>query len=226
MIINKQVTCPMFRKGGLPPRSTCENNLEEGQISLVTDAVDRQVPRCAYTVNEALCPRNRFTSGFEDAIRLSRYVDISEVRNISRTILVAEWTTNWELLAAPGDGICRSYLPVHGAKALGTSDHYNLNSVPVCPGKPCYRGGIYEKLTASDLSRWQSPARYSPSRLDWVGRNHGRCSASSPKDLRKSNFTYMDGHVECKSVYKTINPESYEWAERVYSIDCGNNHIK
>ena len=224
-ITTKHLTCPALKKGGLPPRSTSDDNLEVGQVSLVAGQNDLQATRCAYTVNEAVCPRNRFTKGFEEAIRTSRYVKPSEIKMTSNTILVTEWTTQWQMLSEDGDGSCSSYLPVHGVKAVGTSKHNDLNSVPIDPGKPCFSGGIYEKRMVSELSLWQSPARISPPRLDWVGRNHGLLKQSNKQDLRKSNFAYADGHVECKSVFETVGPD-FEWGDRVYSIDSPENNIK
>ncbi len=219
VISEKHTTCPVFGRQGLPPQSTTEDNLEQGQVSVVAGKIDSQIPRCAYTVNEALCPRNRFTVGFEGAIRPNRYVRCSEIKMARGTILATEWTTDWKMLSVAGTGTCCSYLPVHGVKALGTSSHYNLNSVPIDPDKPCFKGGVYEKLTASDLSLWQSTSRVDPPHLDWVGRNHGLCN-STKKDMRKGNFAYVDGHVECKSVYDTLSP-TFEWGYRVYSIDSG-----
>lgn len=220
-----RLACPAFKKGGLPPRSTSDDNLEDGQISVIEGQCDLQVPRCAYTVNEAVCPRNRFTLGFEGACRISRYVKSAEVKMPGNTIVVTEWTNNWQLLNEDGANTCCSYLPVNGVKALGTSKHNDLNSIPVIPGKPCFDGGIYEKRYSRELSLWQSTARVYPPRLDWVGRNHGLEKTSDQYDLRKANFAYADGHVECKSVFETIAPD-FEWADRVYSIDSPENNIK
>ena len=220
-----RLACPAFKNGGLAPGSTSADNLEDGQISRVEGQCDLQVPRCAYTVNEAVCPRNRFTLGFEGALRISRYVKSAEVKMPSNTIVVTEWTNNWELLNEDGVNTCCSYLPVNGVKAIGTAKHNDLNSIPVIPGKPCFEGGIYEKRNLSELSLWQSTARVYPPRLDWVGRNHGLKKTSDQYDLRKANFAYADGHVECKSVFETVAPD-FEWGDRIYSIDSPENNIK
>ncbi len=225
VISDKHLICPVFAKRGLPPQSTTNNNLEIGQISAVPGKFDAQAVRCAYTVNEALCTRNRFTVGFENAIRINRYVNIAEVEQPGKNILVTEWSTNWKILSVSGTGLCNSYLPVHGAKALGTNLHYNLNAVPLDISKPCFQGGIYEKLTVNNLSLWQSPLRAAASPLDLVGRNHGICGKNSRQDTRKSSFAYMDGHVECKSIFDTINT-TFEWGNRVYSIAGSRNEIR
>jgi len=224
-ISDKHLICPVFAKKGLPPQSTTNNNLETGQVSAVPGQIDTQIPRCAYTVNEVLCTRNRFAVGFEDAIRVNRYVQIAEVVNPGKTILVTEWSTNWKMLSISEAGLCNSYLPIHGAKALGTSSHYNLNSVPLNTSKPCFKNGIYERLLVNNLSLWQSSSRVSSSPLDWVGRNHGVCRKKDTKDLRKSNFAYMDGHVECKSIYDTVTP-TFEWGNYVYSIASSRNETR
>ena len=225
IISSEQLDCPAFARDGLPPRSTTLDNLEEGQISYIDDQQDLQAKRCSYTVNEALFPRNRFESNFEGAIRKSRYVSSSEVKNTANTIMVTEWATNWEIVSESGDGICDSYLPVHGVKALGSDNHNDLNSVPIQPGKPCFRGGIFERRIESELSLWQSTERINPSRLDWVGRNHGTRHSSATRDERNSCFAYVDGHVECKSIFATIS-DDFEWGDRIYSIASKNNKVK
>jgi prepilin-type processing-associated H-X9-DG protein len=61
--------------------------------------------------------------------------------------------------------------------------------------------------------------------LDFVGRNHGERtlgnvagSARGPVwDLRKSNFLYVDGHVETKHVSETVYPLS-QWGDKFYSL--------
>ncbi|MEI8198055.1 MAG: hypothetical protein WCI73_19345, partial [Phycisphaerae bacterium] len=56
-------------------------------------------------------------------------------------------------------------------------------------------------------------------RMYWVGRNHGSGSYAS----RTSNFAYVDGHVENKSVLKTLDPASFEWGKQVYTLTPGSD---
>lgn len=225
IISEDQLDCPVFTRNGLPPRTTTTDNLEEGQESYIADQHDLQARRCSYTVNEAIFPRNRFKENFEGAIRRSRYVSSSEIKNTSNIIMVTEWTTDWRIVSESGENICDSYLPVHGVKALGSDNHNDLNSVPIEPGKPCYIGGIFERRIESELGLWQSAVRINPSRLDWVGRNHGIRRNSAKRDERKSCFAYVDCHVECKSIFETIG-DDFEWGDQIYSIDSKNNRVK
>jgi prepilin-type processing-associated H-X9-DG protein len=62
--------------------------------------------------------------------------------------------------------------------------------------------------------------------LNFVGRNHGRKklgATASPTgpisgwDLRRSNFLYLDGHVETKNLAETVYPAN-QWGEKFYSL--------
>lgn len=60
------------------------------------------------------------------------------------------------------------------------------------------------------------------SRLDWVGRNHPGDGATARDNV--TNFLYLDGHVETKSILATIPSKlgekgtAWEWGEKCYSI--------
>ena len=36
-------------------------------------------------------------------------------------------------------------------------------------------------------------------------------------DMRKSNFLYLDGHVETKNIAETVYP-NYQWGEKFYDL--------
>ena len=206
--------CPTVPRGGLPPADTQEANLEPGQVCRVPGAVDRQAERCAYTANEALFPRDRFVLGFEGAVRVSRYVDAARVRLPAGTVVLSEWTSDWTLLAA--DGVCRSYLPVHGFCGIGPmgEDRYDLNQVQSEDARPCQTLGLFRRLSPDLLSDAPSAARSNPPRLDWLGRHHGG----------RTNFLYADAHVEIKPVRRTLD-EAFEWGRAVYSIEGGERVV-
>ena len=70
-----------------------------------------------------------------------------------------------------------------------------------------YRNGSYTATTRA-------------SRLDWVGRNHNR--GEKPAD-NMTNFLYLDGHVETKSILQTVPKDAssqvpWEWGTMPYSI--------
>ncbi len=200
-------TCPELDQGGLPPTNTTADNLEPGQVIEVPGVIDQQVPRVAYTLNEALSPRNKFVLGFQSAVRTYHFIRASSVPHSSSTILATEWGNNGGRVAATvsSNFYVYSHRPVHGFVGLdGTLDMYQLK-----PGVP------YRQVTAADLDPDPGTAASSTTRLDWVGRNHGRLT--NYPDQRRSNFLYLDGHVECKSIYDTLRP--FEWGETFYTLD-------
>lgn len=205
--------CPSVLNGGLPPAHTSEDNVENEQINVAPELEDVQVRRCSYTVNEALLPRNRFKVGFEKAYRVSRYVSDVQVQSPSDTILVTEWTDNWLLLSQ--DGVCRSYMPVHAFQGIGPmgSDRYDLNLVGSISDRPCLEESLFRRVGSDLLSSNPNPSRKYPSRLDWVGRFH-------KGNAKQTNFLYTDGHVECKSIYDTLD-KNFEWGRAIYSIEGG-----
>jgi prepilin-type processing-associated H-X9-DG protein len=212
--------CPATSKGGLPPVNTEKENLENGQKCMVEGVIDNQAERCAFTVNEALCARNRFVNGFEGALKSSRLVKPDVVTLTGNTILVTEWVADWRIVSDIGNGFSKSYMPVHGFKGIGKMwpDRYDLNMVDDTAVRSCGAYGAYVRATSDDVSTAPNINRSYPSRLDWVGRNHGS------RISRKSNFFYVDGHIETKTVYKTIWNNDFEWGHSVYSI-AGNNGV-
>lgn len=181
--------------------------------------VDDQVPRLAYTLNEAICPRNKWVVGFQGNKRRYRYVKAGQVRNSSNVILGTEWNPNWRIVAdkgrsSPDDNVCKSHRPVHGFIDLGGSDaNIDQISADAFGSRPTYR-----QVRANDLANDPQPGGASSTRLDWVGRNHGKKKLQAGFDVRRSNFLYVDGHVETKSVRDTVRPGS-EWGEAFWSLD-------
>ena len=92
--------CPELEKGGLPPTNTYPANLDSGQSNDNGSAIDEQSPRCAYTVNEAVCPRNKFVIGFQGAARTYHYV--TAIKNAGTCILATEWNPNWRIVSDTG----------------------------------------------------------------------------------------------------------------------------
>ena len=216
--------CPEIFRGGLSPQNTYRSNLDPGQASGREGVFDIQALRCAFTVNEVLCPRNRFKVNFEGSQRPSRLVKISDVICPGKTILLTEWPRDWRVVSGPDSNLSFSYLPIHGFRGVGNiteQDRYDLNMTPSDSGKPCMSQGIFRRLTAYDLSNQPSCFRRNPPRLDWVGRNHSGIHAKI--DQRKSSFFYADGHTELKSIYQTIEVGNFEWSNKIYSLTGFNS---
>jgi prepilin-type processing-associated H-X9-DG protein len=224
--------CPSVDNGGLPPANTFPANLdnlsgqnEDGD----PNSVDLQAPRLAYMLNEALTPRSVFVKGFRGATIPYHFVRAGRVRNASETILATEfWGTPAVMQASSNvdgsPGISNSRRPV---SALSVK-----NSAGISSADKVYQiaaGGSIGWATVKELT--PNPEAAIPqgtipdTTLDFVGRNHGSKRLGSVGgdtrggwDLRKSNFLYLDGHVETKHITETLAPRN-QWGERFYSIE-------
>lgn len=201
--------CPAMNRGGLPPTDPAPDNLDPGQVIQNPGVVDQQVSRIAYTLNEALCPRNKFVLGFQGAVRVYQFVKASQVANSSGTILCTEWIDSDRATGEDEStsGWIMSHRPIHGFVGNGSIvDMYLLSP-----------GAGFRRATAADLDPDPVTAASTkpPTLLDWVGRNHGQ-KADYP-DHRLTNFLYVDGHVMTKSIYDTFQP--FEWGEKFYTLN-------
>ncbi len=226
--------CPSIENGGLPATDMWPGTQDSGQSNdSGANVVDFQAPRMAYTVNEAICPQNYFTpspNGFQGASRYENYVRATQISNSSQTILGTEWNQNWKIVSAQrasGGGLaCKSHRPVHAFQPVGgtADDGSNTNPLNVVQIAPDLRGRkticrvTKDQLSPNpDLSAEQAPATNFQTRLDWVGRNHGgRKIDAQGRNLRTTNFLYVDGHVETKSIYDTLSP--WQWGDQFYSL--------
>jgi prepilin-type N-terminal cleavage/methylation domain-containing protein/prepilin-type processing-associated H-X9-DG protein len=210
--------CPSMDKGGLPPTNTFPQNSDGNPNDNGAAVIDAQAPRLAYTVNEAICPRNKFVLGFQGAVRTYQFVRSSQIKRNSETILATEWTPLWQLAADAGrtspELVCKSHRPVHGFLD-NAGGQPNIDQVQ--PGTFGRTGSTYRRVRPNELLGDPRPDTGIPvSRLDWVGRNHGRKTLENGVDRRKSNFLYCDGHVETKHITETITP--WQWGEKFYSL--------
>ncbi len=212
----KSFQCPELNKGGLPPCNPSPDNFDPGQVAWPGGSVvDQEAPRLAYTVNEAICPRNKLVIGFQGAARTYQFVKASQVTNSSGTILATEFGETAAQFA-PASGTTGyslyTHRPVSGFVGTdGTVDMYQLaTTVP------------FRQVTPADLDPVPNSTTFaSPtsSRLDWVGRNHGK--AGDYPDQRRSNFLYVDGHVETKRIAETLSP--FQWGEHFWSLIPNND---
>lgn len=203
--------CPTAMDHGLPPANMSKRNLDSEQNS--DGLEDNQAPRCAYTVNEALCPRDRFLMGVNGTVRASKYVRGAQVKSPALTIVATEWTDQKELITQ--DSVCRSYLPVHGFQSMGSkgTDRFDLNQAGQARDRPCLETGLFRRVFSDLLFQCPSPDQ-PVSRLNWVGRRHGL-------NRQETNFVYADGHVTRKSIWETVD-DQFEWGQAVYSIRGGH----
>lgn len=209
-------SCPSLDRGGLPPTNPEPGNVDGGQAPEYPGVVDDQAPRLAYTVNEAIMPRNKFKSPLGDrssGVTPARFVKASMIRNSAGTILATEFWNNSAIVSA-GDGaaeVVKSHRPVHGYRGIA-ADELDINKV-----SPDQTGSrpVLERVVS--VPKWVKPGDAQGTRLAWVGRNHGRMrnDNNSPSTGPKTNFLYCDGHVETKTLEETLKP--WQWGDRFYS---------
>lgn len=221
--------CPELERGGLPPTSPSAENLDPGQDrdpSISATAVDEQAPRCAYTVNEAVMPRNKFLPSVEGASSDPQmqytYVKAGRVKKASEVILATEFWPDprivSETVSDPGvPTVIKSHRPVSGYQSIVGSSGADLVA-GVSKGGP-------NKPTHQRVSVVPNPVTPggAPNSLAWVGRNHG--SAKKGKNnsyLASTNFLYCDGHVEARTIEQTLQP--FQWGDlySIYSLPNAN----
>jgi prepilin-type N-terminal cleavage/methylation domain-containing protein/prepilin-type processing-associated H-X9-DG protein len=228
----QSLQCPVFDRGGLPPTDTYAGNLDAGQqidaLPVTTGTFqwagnDFQAVRLAYTVNEALCPRNKFVLNFQNNnTRVYQYVRSSQVRYSASVILATEFNQDWHVVSGAGEvntsaTVAKTHRPVCGFIALDPGVPFDFSTLP-----PINPFGLkqYRRAQVSDLLPNPNAATISGSqcRLDWVGRNHGKAiTDSSGFNLMTSNFLYVDGHCETKNIRDTLSPK-FEWGDDMYSV--------
>lgn len=215
--------CPSIENGGLPPANTYNENLDPGEMVDDAGVVDQQAPRLAYTANEALCPRNKFVIGFQNAVRVYHYVKAGSVKQSADTILATEWNQDWHIVAdsprsdATGTGaptVCKSHRPVSGFVGIGGEKNLELVAPDPFGGRPTIR-----RVTVGDLNANPTANNImsSNTRLDWIGRNHLIKFDAKGYNAGKSNFLYLDGHCESKQVRDTLAPV-FQWGQQLYSM--------
>ena len=209
--------CPALDSGGLPPTNPAPGVGNPGIPSDTANFVDYQAPRLAYTLNEALCPRNKFTLNFQNGNqRVEHYVKASSVTHSAQCILATEWNVSPSVVLDTGEvsgaNVTKSHRPVNGFTSLQSAGGNYVDLVEVAPGS-----GIIH-VTKNMMSKNPSGSFTPTTRLDWVGRNHGPKELdASGWDTRRTNFLYLDGHVESKNVRDTLSP--WQWGDTVFSLD-------
>jgi prepilin-type processing-associated H-X9-DG protein len=224
--------CPSIDNGGLSPTNTFTANLQQGQPvdasapgsgpAAPWNGCDMQAPRLAYTVNEAICPRNKFVAGFQGASRIYQFVKAGQVRDSSSTILASEWNSDWHIVQdvgeVSGNLVCKSHRPVSGFVPLGGTSPTAFDQLGPSGGGFGGHAYGYRRAIATDLQPDPKAGVVIQTTLDWVGRNHGGKKVDgSGRNLKTSNFLYVDGHVVTKTVYDTLSPR-FEWGSTFYSL--------
>jgi prepilin-type N-terminal cleavage/methylation domain-containing protein/prepilin-type processing-associated H-X9-DG protein len=224
--------CPALENGGIPPANTYAANSDGLPNEAGAGVIDLQAPRLSYMLNEVLTPRSIFTLNFRSGnTQYYQYVQASIVKDSANVVLATEmWGVQQFMEATSNIGsgaVSNSRRPVSGISA-------SLSSPPLAKADSPYAmpaGGNFvfatiDKLHA-DPTAWflsQSGIPNPDTTLDFVGRNHGAPvhgnvagSTQTGWDLRKSNFLYVDGHVETKNVAETVYPYT-QWGDSFYDL--------
>jgi prepilin-type N-terminal cleavage/methylation domain-containing protein/prepilin-type processing-associated H-X9-DG protein len=201
--------CPSLIEGGLPPTNPSDSDMQPGQLRDPTTAagiVDAQVRRLAYTVNEAVCPRNKFTEEVEGWLGglTNQYVRASRIKKVAETILATEFTGDWRIVSDGGlDNVVKSHRPVHAFRNISNGSYDLTSPLTINPNITTY----FEFAPPPPF-----PPLADENRLGWIGRNHGRGKTA------KTNFLYCDGHVESKAIEETLRRPNWQWGSRIYSL--------
>jgi prepilin-type processing-associated H-X9-DG protein/prepilin-type N-terminal cleavage/methylation domain-containing protein len=208
--------CPSVNdQGGLPATNPNPNAQVDGQQrdpDTQAGVIDQQVPWIAYTVNEAIIPRNKFDNRIARTNQASsggwaQYVKAGKVRPAAETILATEFHRDWRIVSEDptgGDNVIKSHRPVHGYEATTGTKKIELTADGDPLGRPVFR--------AASAPAWNLTAATAvdQNKLSWIGRNHGKGKTA------RTNFLYADGHVETKTLEETIKPK-FQWGSQVWS---------
>jgi len=210
--------CPELDSGGLPPTDPSLANFDSWMpYTEAQGYVDYQAPRLAYTLNEALCPRNKFIPGEmgNNATSYEHYVKAGSVPNSGQVILGTELNDAPGACEAPpdtGNGssmVIKSHRPVNGYVDLQGNNLAQLSGM-VQPIRNSF--SAHNTITPNPSGNFAAL-----STLDFIGRNHGpKMLDANGWDTRKTNFLYLDGHVETKDIRSTKSP--WQWGAAAYSL--------
>jgi prepilin-type N-terminal cleavage/methylation domain-containing protein/prepilin-type processing-associated H-X9-DG protein len=236
--------CPDLTNGGVPPANTYPGNSDGLANEAPNNAsgqpvIDLQAPRLSYMLNEALTPRSIFVKGFRSAQRPYVFVKAGSVSHSAGTILATEmWGIQSVMQASSNvsgsNPVSNSRRPVSGIsvnetkKALGAFNLGKPDSAYLLPPGDAFGWAQVDDMHPDPTAYFiaNNPVTTPPdTSLDFIGRNHGTGkptgnipgSNQTGWDLRKSNFLYLDGHVETKHVAETVYPLS-QWGEKFYSL--------
>lgn len=225
--------CPTVFRGGAPRTNPGADRAdwEDGQVNEdgapagTANPEDRQVKRLAFTGNEAIFPRNKFSSK-NGTPRLNRFVNPAEVdgsgSGASKTILLTEFAfvPGWTTLLPDKDA---------GSAESGSTPYLRSHRslTPFLPGSAAASDYLREP-NAGSLPRFFYPAKdrikkpeeigqgeieNPDSILNAVGRHHGKGQA---------NFVFADGHLDRSTVGETVSKRL--WGDKFYGI-TGNNNV-
>jgi prepilin-type N-terminal cleavage/methylation domain-containing protein/prepilin-type processing-associated H-X9-DG protein len=162
---------------------------------------DKQAANTSYTVNELFCPRLKLDSGLEHL----RQVKLNQVRKLSGSIIVAEFTSDIRCLndsSPTGGDAVKSHRPTNGISNGGSV----LDSESQTTCSP-------EALTEADALAARAAAI---SAGNAKGQHHIVYSAWDRHQGRQ-NYVFADGHAAPATLAETLDPSDFKWGLKAYS---------
>lgn len=227
----KAFQCPEYDNGGAPRTNPGmkPEDWEGGQADDIGSTTpssleDLQAPRMSLTANAAIIPRNKFSRSLSGGKRINKLVSDSEIRFAGKTILATEFNNNWKAIAVRkhSTGLTsKSHRPVNPFYNYSTGwDEYSATESK--GGRAMFTLGdpSAENFGLMPWSALQGgEGLIDSSEVNSIGRHH----PGGDKDMGgTTNFLYVDGHVERKTVLDTFNKR--EWGDRYYSLS-GSNQV-
>jgi len=197
-----------------------------GTSASPSTTVDRQVPRCVFTGNAGLFPRNKFDPSQPN--RKNRLVRYGEVSDPSKTILVTEFiTTNGSWRALYRGNESRAHRPItplfNRASGASAGDQFYVNA---SNNLPQYAYPQLRNATGQTTNVLQ-PTRNVPDEtidggsglngINLIGRHHPPVRAEFGGT---AHFAFLDGHVERMSAEESV--ERKLWGSKVWSVTGPN----
>lgn len=252
--------CPSMKNGGAPPTNPGPDEDDwdawkgwpqvddTGNPAGPGSPKDLQAPRMAFTLNGAICPRNKFHDpGNPNIVRYSRFVKPGAIRRAGEVVLGTEFSENWFHLGVPQNSpkglLLKSHRPVTAFSTktgscgdalyedlAGSYVDFVYGSPDLQPGCGGYDENPYglirpEETAANPGDCWEESVGLFEkdnnlnNELNVVGRHH----PGAKDDFGEAaNFLYVDGHVDRKTVLETM--ERYEWGDKFYAV-TGKNTV-
>ncbi len=226
----KEYVCPSA--GGIAATNTYAGN-SDGPTNEVAGVVDIQAPRLSYTLNEVLTTRAILSQNFRSGNqRYYHSVRSTSVRRPADTILATEMWGNPGIMvrsALVGSGNkSNARLSISGISKSRCGPTIAAADNPyTLPFAGTFGWAQVSDLQPDPVGHYSAllPTPPAPdTTLDYVGRNHGarrfgsvQGSSQPGWDLRRSNFLYVDYHVEAKHLVDTIGPTD-QWGDTFLSL--------
>lgn len=211
--------CPQVYQGGAPAtnpgpdsedwESWQSNDLGQGPGAALPN--DRQVKRIAFTGNASIFPRNKFTLGSARRNKLANPSGVdASARGASGTILATEFAQHEEWRSIAEDVTSKSHRPI--TPFVGGAAGADVYNEPDIGAEPRF---FYPPESAL-LKKGQLGAnliRDGNTSMNAIGRHH---PGGDQLYGGTTNFVFVDGHVERKTVLETIRKRL--WGDRFHSL--------